>query len=128
MVNRAFYVYGPPSRLVFEGDYNSIACLIPDVDAVIEHLKEEIERASSINPKKDLTIGIGILYDSKVVSLARDASKRTELSDILSNREAEIELREHAKRFPNVKSVSINTGPHHICKRSVWVIGNYTGN
>lgn len=113
---------------LYEGDYHSYATLIPDRKWAIKYLKEEIERAASINPQGELTIGIGITHFVEGIHLAREASERKELSDNLSAQEAEIELREYAKRFSNVKSVSINTGPVHISKMPIWVIGNYSRN
>ena len=129
MVSNLIFIYRPPNRFMYEGNYHSEATVIPHADYIVEYLKEEIERASSVNPEKNLTIGIGIVGEASVgIRLAREASKRKELSDMLSTREIEIELREHANKFPNVKLVSINTGPCHICKRPIVVFGNYSWN
>ena len=117
------------SRFESEDDYQSYVGLPPDNDVTTKYLKEEIEKAASLYQQKKLTIGVGIahLYDFGL-SLAREASKRRELSDKLSNRELEIELRDYAKRFPNVIFVSINSKPTHRAMMTVWVLGNYSEN
>ena len=126
MVRDCIFVYGRSDRFTLEGNYYSGTTIIPQVDAVVEYLKDEIEKISSINQKKDVTIGIGIVGDASFgIKMAREASERKELSDELSIRNVETELREYSKRFINVKSVSINTGACHICKRPIYIIGNY---
>lgn len=122
------HVYGQPSRFMYEGNYHSSAVIIPNREVIIEYLKEEIKRLSSINSSKNMSIGVGIIYDSSISRLAEEASKRKELSDNLNNREVEIELRVYFKRFQNIEFISINTGPCHICKRPVWVMGAFIKN
>jgi hypothetical protein len=128
MITNSRSSYKLPDRFMYEDNYHSDITMVPSVEKTIEYLKQEIENASSIDPAKNLRIGIGIGDFMIKVHLAKEASKRRELSDNVSTRDAEIILREHAKQFPNVKSVSINTGVCHISKMPISVIGNYSEN
>ncbi len=119
------HVYGPPERFMYEGDYHVHTTIVPQRDRLIDYLREEIERASLIFPKRGLAIGIGIISSWTISRLAKEALGREELSDDVGARAAEIELRAYATRFPNVRFVSINTGPCHISKMPIHLIGHY---
>lgn len=112
-----------------DSNYHSYVCMTPAefYDLHVKYLKEEVEKAASLNQSKPLVIGIGIggiLFSAS--TLARKASLKGEKFSLnKSARKLEEILRNYARRFSNVASVNVETSPTHITKRPVWVFGNY---